>query len=282
MSALRDIAVLLDATPAGVAIGRHAARLAARHQAHLIGMYGVTRDDRTQAAGSYARGTAAVKGVFERRRREEERKAAVAGRYVSELAQEYGVSSELRLVWNNGPDQDAALRALHCDLVVAARPDPKGEPSVWSPEQLWLDTGIPLLLVPHDWEREVIGQHVLVAWNRSRQARRAVADAQPFFQVAERTTVLVIDSESDPLRFGEAPGANLLEHLSRRDAQAELAEVDSQGAPIADVILDQCAQRGVDLLVIGAYSRSRTTERLFGGTTRSLLNETPLPLLVSG
>ena len=281
-STLRDIAVFLDASPAGAAIGRHAARLAARHHAHLVGVYGVSREEHRHAAESYARGSDAIREVMARRRKEDERKALEAGRCVGGLAREYGISSELRVVLSDGPDHGAALRSLHCDLIVAAHPGQDGAPTLWSAEQLWLATGIPLLLVPQDWSGESIGEKVLIAWNRSRQARRAVADALPFIQNASHTTVLVVDGARDPVHFGDAPGANLVGHLSRHGAQVELAAVDSQGAPVAEVILDQCVQQGADLLVIGAYSRSRATELLFGGTTRSLLTGTPLPLLVSG
>lgn len=280
-STLQDIAVFLDASPAGTAVGRHAARLAARHRARLVGVYGVSRGERRGSAGSNARGTEAIREVIERQRKEEERMALEAGRRMDELALEYGIDVELRVVWSGGPDHDAALRALHCDLVVAAGIGPDDAPTLWSPERLWLATGIPLLLVPHDWNDAPIGDNVLIAWNRSRQARRAVADALPLIEMARHITVLVVDGDRDPLHFGDAPGTNLVEYLSRREAQAELVEVTSHGKPVADLVLEHCTKHGVDLLVIGAYSRSRTVERLFGGTTRSLLAETRVPLLMS-
>src|SRR3546814_15897924 len=65
--------------------------------------------------------------------------------------------------------------------------------------------------------------------------------------------------------------SDLLEHLSRHGARVEIANITSEGAPVADVILDQAAERDANLLVIGAYSHPRTTEILFGGVTRSLL-----------
>src|SRR3546814_11931662 len=100
-STLRDIAVFRDASPAGIAIGRHAAKLAARHHAHLVGVYGVSRWEDRHAAESYARGPDAIREVIERRRKQEESKALEAGRCVSELAQEYGINAELRVVWRS-------------------------------------------------------------------------------------------------------------------------------------------------------------------------------------
>src|SRR3546814_13286866 len=74
------------------------------------------------------------------------------------LAQEYGINAELRVVWSDGPDHDAALRALHCDLVVAAGSGPEHAPTLWSPARLWLATGIPLLLIPQEWNAASIGK----------------------------------------------------------------------------------------------------------------------------
>src|SRR3546814_11462783 len=75
--------------------------------------------------------------------------------------------------------------------------------------------------------------------------------------------------------------SDLLEHLSRHGARVEIANITSEGAPVADVILDQAAERDANLLVIGAYSHPRTTEILFGGVTRSLLSSARVPLLIS-
>src|SRR3546814_7155041 len=76
------------------------------------------------------------------------------------------------------------LRALHCDLIVAAHPKPADLPSGWSAERLLLATGIPVLMIPAGWGGETIGENVMIAWNRSREARRAVNDAIPFINSA--------------------------------------------------------------------------------------------------
>src|SRR3546814_18540760 len=97
------------------------------------------------------------------------------------------------------------LRALHCDLIVAAHPKPADLPSGWSAERLLLATGIPVLMIPAGWGGETIGENVMIAWNRSREARRAVNDAIPFINSASNVTNLTIDSGRKPERFGEEP-----------------------------------------------------------------------------
>lgn len=276
----RDIAVFLDATPEGEHIGRRAAAIAQRHNAHLVGVYGVSHEN-AHPTETYARGTAAIRDVLTRQRLADEQKIIAAARHFGELAREYGIGSEFRIVWRDDLRDESMLRALHCDLIVAAHPKPADLPSGWSAERLLLATGIPVLMIPAGWGGETIGENVLIAWNRSREARRAVNDAIPFINSASNVTILTIDSGRNPERFGTEPGANLLEHLSGHGARVEIANITSEGAPVADVILDQAAERDANLLVIGAYSHPRTTEILFGGVTRSLLSSARVPLLIS-
>lgn len=280
-TALRDIAVFLDASPAGVKIGRQAAELARRFDAHLIGVYGVSRANDTNRFAGFARGAAAMSQVTASRRNEEERKILAAGHRFADLTREYGISSEFRIVWREGLDDDSVLRALQCDLIVSTHPRPDDLPASWSAERLLLQTGTPVLLIPATWEGEAIGDHVVIAWNRSRESRRAVGDAMPFIRSAGRTTILTVDAARDAEHFGEEPGLNLRHHLSRHEVQADVVSIDAQGASVADMIASWLAEHGGDLLIFGAYSRSRASELLFGGTTRSLLASAVAPMLVS-
>jgi len=146
-----------------------------------------------------------------------------------------------------------------------------------SPEKLLLSSGAPILVIPSGWKSESIGNKILVGWNASREARRAVADALPFLVAASSVTLLVVDSEQRARRHGEDPAL----YLARHGARVEVEQVLSQGAPVADIILSYAAEHGVDLIVIGAYSHARPVEMMFGGVTRTLLKEAPVPVLMS-
>src|SRR3981189_1161444 len=150
-----------------------------------------------------------------------------------------------------------------------------------SPEKLLLSSGAPILIIPSGWKSESIGNKILVGWNASREARRAVADALPFLVAASSVTLLVGDSEQRARRNGEEPGADIALYLARHGARVEVEQVLSQGAPVADIILSYAAEHGVDLIVIGAYSHARPVEMMFGGVTRTLLKEAPVPVLMS-
>jgi hypothetical protein len=238
ISAWKDIAVFLDATAEGAVVGRHAAALASRHNAHLVGIYGVSHSA-IHPAESYARGPKAIGGVFSRMRLADEAKALSAARHFGALAEEFGLSSEFRLVWQGGPGDEGALRALHCDLLVAAHPKPADLPDNWSAERLLLATGTPVLLVPTTWSGDTIGTRILMAWNRSREARRALNDALPFITAAAAVTILTVDGDRDPELFGSEAGVHVVEHLARHGARASVSNVSSDGASIANTILSQ-------------------------------------------
>jgi nucleotide-binding universal stress UspA family protein len=269
----------MDATTQGEAVGAIAARLAGQHGAHLVCVYGVARDPNPH--DGFVRGEGAIHDVLERRRTDAEDKILTAGRQFAELTRTYAASSEFRVAWRDDASDDAVLRGLHCDLVVAGHPKPHDLPAVWTAEHLLLATATPVLIVPTAWTGEKVGDIVMIAWNRSREARRAVNDALPFLRSARRVVILVVDGDRNKERFGDDPGVNLVEHLGRHDIRADVVQAASGGKTVADVITEQTGLLNADLLVMGAYSRSRTAEVLFGGTTRTLLAQSRIPTLMS-
>lgn len=277
MSSWRDVAVFLDGSPAGERIAGHAAEIATRHAAHLIGMFGAVHPRSAAPAESFARGAEGINQVLERHRRETEVKAVTAGRAFAAVTEARALSSEFRVVWRDSVDDDAALHALHCDLVICSRPKPVDLPQGWTGEHVLLASGVPVLLVPDTWTGSSIGDHVAVAWNGSREARRAVADALPFLSAAQSVTIISIERHNGR----SAPGEELLQHLERHEITAQVRTVQAADGPTSQILADQVGEIGADCLVIGAYSRPRSAEILFGGTTRNLLARCPVPLFLS-
>src|SRR3981189_1692434 len=121
-----------------------------------------------------------------------------------------------------------------------------------SPEKLLLSSGPPILVIPSGWKSESIGNKILVGWNASREARRAVADALPFLVAAPSVTLFGVDSEEGAGRHGEEPGADIALYLARHGARVEVEQVLSKGTPVADIILSFARDQRVDLIVSGA------------------------------
>ena len=101
----RDIAVFLDATAEGERVGRRAAALAQQHGAHLVGVYGISHDS-ARPAETFVRGAIAIREVLTRQRLADEQKVIAAARYFGDLALEYGIGSEFRIVWRDGLHDD--------------------------------------------------------------------------------------------------------------------------------------------------------------------------------
>lgn len=134
-----------------------------------------------------------------------------------------------------------------------------------------------MLLVPPHWQGDQVGRRIVVAWNASKQARRAVADALPLLARAQAVHLLMVDT---PKTEG-APGTEMAQHLARHGVEVEIQAINSSQGGIAATIRQHVLDAEADLLVLGPYSRSRVVERVLGGVTEDLLAEVPAPLFVS-
>jgi nucleotide-binding universal stress UspA family protein len=276
---LKSIAVFVDPSPAGEARIAYAARMAARHAAHLIGIFAVPSCWDDSPAESFVRGPEAVRQVIASHRSSEAAAADAANRIFSACCVRAGVSFEFRSFRQDAVDNSAALNSLHADLVIVGSSYPDGLPRDWSAEALLLTTGVPFLLLPERWVGSV-AEHVVVAWNASREARRAIADALPLLVSALSVTILVVDPQDNP-RHGDEPGADVAHYLTRHGAKVAVERVRSHGDPVAKMILAYAERHNTDLIVLGAYSHARTAEMIFGGVTRSLLRDAAVPLLIA-
>ncbi|MGA7808063.1 universal stress protein [Bradyrhizobium sp.] len=228
---------------------------------------------------SFVRGQAAIRQLIEYHAASEAAAATAASRSFSTVSGREDISCEFRLLRHGEANEGAALNALHSDLVVVGGPQMDGLPRERSAESLLLATGVPFLLVPERWAGAT-AEHVIVAWNASREARRAIADALPLLVAAGSVTILVVDPQKNS-RHGEEPGADVALYLSRHGAKVTVEQVRSNGEPVAEIILGFAERHDGDLIVIGAYSHSRTSQMIFGGVTQRLLQGATVPLLIS-
>ncbi|WP_044100033.1 hypothetical protein, partial [Xanthomonas citri] len=182
---LKDIAVFYDVSHSGRRILEVAARLAEAQSARLIG---ITNTEASHAASSpsdgFARG-AAMHEVIDRLQAASAAHLLQAAQALKDVADHHGVVPEFRVIPWVESNVGMALHSLYCDVLVVSHPNAPGAPFAWSAIDVLQQTGVPLLLVPEDWNGQQLGQRIVVAWNASRQARRAVADALPLLIAAE-------------------------------------------------------------------------------------------------
>jgi nucleotide-binding universal stress UspA family protein len=274
----KTIAVFIEQTPSGEARMSYAAKLACNYGAHLIGLFKVPSLIGS-AAECFVQGRQAVREVIAQHRAQETEAIELARRSLAEVCGREGVGFELRALFE-GESNEVALNSLHADVVIAGGQRGNGGlPTEWNAETLLLATGVPILLLPDSWSGSAV-EHVIVAWNASREARRAITDALPLLREAKSATVLLVDPAKNP-RHGEEPGADIAHYLSRHGVKVAVERLVSNGAPVASVIMDYAKEHAADLVVIGAYSHAKVAEAIFGGVTRSLLQDTAVPLLIA-
>jgi len=139
-------------------------------------------------------------------------------------------------------------------------------------------SGRPTLLVPQDLPPSQY-QHVMIAWDGSRVATRAVADARDFLRLAKSVTIAVVtDEKTLPV---ENPALQLIDYLDLHNINAVAALVQAQGRPIARALQDQALEIGADMMVMGAFGHSRMRDFVMGGATAGILRDLELPVLLS-
>jgi nucleotide-binding universal stress UspA family protein len=139
-----------------------------------------------------------------------------------------------------------------------------------------LRVGRPVLVAPEGMT-SLNARNVLVAWKDTSQAQRAIADALPFMKRAESVVVATID-EGQTRSSGLA---DAVAFLVRHGIAAKGETIEAKGEPVHQQLLDMAGKRQTDLIVSGAYGRSRLREWVFGGVTRGLLMQSRLPCLFS-
>jgi len=277
----KDLLVVLGSDTGSRGRMALAAGLAERFAAHLVGLYPLPIADAPRHLGYY---DPALLDPFFRELREKAQEVCDKEREAFEHAASLrGLSAEWRMVAES-LESDPALHARYVDLTILGQLDPDGGDAELlrpRPEHVTLASGRPILVVPYAGNFETVGRRVLIGWNATREASRAVNDAMPLLMAAEIVTVLTIDAHEGPDGHGELPGADISLHLARHGVKATIEHTVSDGIPAGDVLLSRAADLGADLLVIGAYGHSRVRELLLGGATRSILQSMTLPVLMS-
>jgi len=148
----------------------------------------------------------------------------------------------------------------------------------YDPGTIILAAGRPVLVVPPDIDRLEFSR-VLVAWKDTREARRAIHDALPFLKLADEVSIAV--AKTPGAEDADAQIADVAKYLERHDVRVaeQISSVADEGEE--DVLLDLARQHRVNLIVAGAYGRTRLSEWIFGGVTRHLLLNSPVPCLLS-
>lgn len=283
---LRDMVVLLDGSARDGATLAAAVGLAQRHDAHVTGLCALEmlmQVDMSFALGGYP-DLWSLPSFAQQVEAEARAKAAIIEINFRETLRREGVAGDW-LFETGAPTLAVTRRAYATDLMILSQVDPDNPPPAAARtliEDLLMNAGRPLLLIPYAGQFTSIGTNVLIGWTPTREAARAVHDALALIEPSAKVTILTAASPSSASGAEPLPATDIAEHLARRGYAVTTARtVVSDGLSPADVLLDYAADNGADLLVVGGYGHSRTRELIMGGVTRDLLRHMTLPVLMS-
>jgi nucleotide-binding universal stress UspA family protein len=253
----KDILVYLDPTPASAARLDVALQIAA-----IDGGYVTAIDASADAAflGEYRDAATRIEAGF--------REALKAAE----------VSGEFHVAGLPGGFNEAAFPA---DLVIAPSPSAEAVKLIRSglPDDVVMQAGAPVFVIPTDWPGGAWGKTVVIAWNASREAKRAVRDALPILARARKVVVFVFSRDESPLRKS---AEGLVTHLGRHGVVAVLSDwTHTDDGSAIEAMFASLDTQEADLVVAGAFGHSRVWENLFGSVSHDLLRQSILPVLMS-
>lgn len=170
-------------------------------------------------------------------------------------------------------------QARYADLVVMGQPQPDKDSPVYEDvlDTVAVESGRPVLVIPFIGAGKHMGERILIGWNETREAARAVKDAMPFLAQAKSVEIVTVNPSADD----DVPDADIASYLAEHGIKAEAARVMSDNVGPGDIILSEASDRDADMIVIGAYAHSRLREMVLGGVTRNLLRHMTVPVLFS-
>lgn len=175
-----------------------------------------------------------------------------------------------------------ALHARYADLIVVGQTNPDEAGRIGGsdlPELVLMSAGRPVLVVPYIGVRNAAIKTVVVGWDGSREAARAVNDSMPLLQQAD--TVIVLSANTEHGDRGILPGVDIAHHLARHGVKAEVQRSNAEDMEPAELLLSRIADVGADMLVMGGYGHSRVREMILGGVSRTILREMTVPVFMS-
>ncbi|MFD1624246.1 universal stress protein [Azospirillum griseum] len=269
----KHILVHLDSSPHVGARLDAAITLAQRHGAFLRGLF--AQNDRNATS------------VIARRSSDHLAEAAVRSQALfSEKLAAAGVNGQwhgLTHGEHNHVIREAIIWSRFADLTILGQYDREvgsdGAPEELN-EQVVLNSGRPVLVIPYAGSFPVIGKRVAVAWNAEREAARALADSLPLLEKADEVTVITVLTQA-AAGAPESPRVGLLDHLAFHGITAEQTHFTVSDIGAMDALLARTMDTGADLLVMGAHGHYGFPFLHRGSGTRHVLRTCPVPILLS-
>jgi nucleotide-binding universal stress UspA family protein len=218
---------------------------------------------------------------YDTQRASAENAAEAAVAQFEDAARRAGVSHDSQLL--SAPIAEAsdqfARAARRFDVSFVRQSDP-GNPaySTLVIEAALFGSGRPVVVVPYIQKGGLALEQVMICWDGSRNAARAVADAMPFLERAKAVEIVMIGSGR---KDDDRAAGDLARNLSRHGLQATIERIVAPDLDVANTMLSHAADASADFIVMGGYGHSRLREFVLGGATRGILASMTVPTLMS-
>jgi len=170
--------------------------------------------------------------------------------------------------------------ARRFDLAVTAQAEPKSSAAhALIIEGVLFGSGRPVVVVPYIQRGGLKLDRVMICWDGSRPAARAIADAMPFLARSAAIDVVIVESGRE--KSDEIAGVDMGEHLARHGLKVDVKRIVSTDVDVPNTILSQAADSGADFIVMGGFGHSRLREFVLGGATQGILGAMTVPTLMS-
>lgn len=170
--------------------------------------------------------------------------------------------------------------ARRFDLAIVGQPErEKSAPDEVVDEGVLFESGRPVIFVPYIQKAVLKLDRVMVCWDGSRAATRAIADSLPFLRKAKKVEIVMVAGKAG--KEDEIPGVDLGQHLARHGLEVDVKRITAPDIDVSSTILSYAADTNADMIVMGGYGHSRLREFILGGVTRSILETMTVPALMS-
>jgi nucleotide-binding universal stress UspA family protein len=218
---------------------------------------------------------------FDEMLKEAEASAKIAVDKFTEASRRSGISAEAQSLTATyaGAAQRFSQIARRFDLAIVRQSEADKETADPLILQAALfDSGRPLLALPYIQKGGIMLNRVMVCWDGSRSAARAVGDAMPFLKRAKAIEVVVV---GDRVKSGDTATIGLVQHFDRHGVKAQVKEIIASDVDVGNMLLSHAADSSADFMVMGGYGHSRLREFVLGGVTRTILATMTIPTLMS-
>lgn len=274
---IKDLVVNLGGDGTRDATADYAISMANAYGAHVVGVAFIYEP---VIPGSLLGGIPT--DLIEVQRDENAKAARTAVANFEVAAKGQGVSAETRLLDASiaGASDLFGRIARRFDIaVVGQAPREQGVSEELLIEGALFGSGRPVIVVPQIQAQPLKLDKVMICWDGSRPAARAIGDAIPLMARAKAIEIVVVTGERD--KSGEITGTNMKRHLARHGIDVEIKRIAAGNADVQTAILSHAADTAADFIVMGGYGHSRLREFILGGVTRSILKSMPVPVLMS-